>query len=291
VYINDLLNSGYIADLYAPDEKDTITNDVVGKAKAAGVPLDPASLYDYFISMVRRNLHMILCCSPVGDDFRNRCLKFPALVNCTVIDWFQPWPEEALFSVGKKAVAELEFDSEETRDGIANFLPKSFSMVQAMQKEFKDVEGRLVYTTPKSYLELLKFYEKLLGSTRAENDKQQYRLRNGISKLKESEDVVHVLEAEVAVMLKEATEKARVADGIATTVSSEKEVVEMESANAAIEAEKVGKIQRDVTAQAESAEKDLAAAEPAVDEAKGTRHARRQGPAAGKDHEHSSSWR
>jgi dynein heavy chain len=267
VYINDLLNSGYIADLYAPDEKDTITNDIVGKAKAAGVELDPVSLYDYFISMVRRNLHMILCCSPVGDDFRNRCLKFPALVNCTVIDWFQPWPEEALFSVGKKAVAELEFDSDATRDGIANFLPKSFSMVQAMQKEYKEVEGRLVYTTPKSYLELLKFYEKLLGSTRAENDKQQFRLRNGIAKLKECEDVVHVLEAEVAVMLTEATEKARVADGIATTVSSEKEVVEMESSNAAIEAEKVGKIQHDVTEQAASAEKDLAAAEPAVDEA------------------------
>jgi dynein heavy chain len=267
VYLNDLLNSGYIADLYAPDEKDTIISDVFSKAKAAGVPLDPVSQYDYFISMVRRNLHMILCCSPVGDDFRNRCLKFPALVNCTVIDWFQPWPEEALFSVGQKAVAELEFDSEQTREGIAAFLPKSFSMVQEMQKEFQDREGRLVYTTPKSYLELLKFYEKLLGATRAENDKNQFRLKNGIAKLKECEDVVHHLEADLAIMLTEATEKARVADGIATTVSSEKEVVEMESANAAIEAEKVGKIQRDVTAQAESAEKDLAAAEPAVDEA------------------------
>ena len=119
-----------------------------------------------------------------------------------------------------------------------------------------------MYTTPKSYLELLKFYEKLLGATRAENDKNQFRLKNGIAKLKECEDVVHHLEADLAIMLTEATEKARVADGIATTVSSEKEVVEMESANAAIEAEKVGKIQRDVTAQAESAEKDLAAQSP-----------------------------
>ena len=28
--------------------------------------------------------------------------KFPSLVNCVVIDWFQPWPEEALASVSKR---------------------------------------------------------------------------------------------------------------------------------------------------------------------------------------------
>jgi hypothetical protein len=38
----------------------------------------------------------------VGDDFRNRSRKFPALVNSTVIDWFQPWPEDALLSVGQR---------------------------------------------------------------------------------------------------------------------------------------------------------------------------------------------
>ena len=39
---------------------------------------------------------MLLCFSPIGDPIRVRCRRFPALVNCVVIDWFQPWPEEAL---------------------------------------------------------------------------------------------------------------------------------------------------------------------------------------------------
>jgi len=39
--------------------------------------------------------------SPVGEGFRRRIRTFPGLVNCTTIDWFLPWPEEALRSTAK----------------------------------------------------------------------------------------------------------------------------------------------------------------------------------------------
>lgn len=34
--------------------------------------------------------------SPIGEVFRARIRQFPALVNCSTIDWFCPWPEAAL---------------------------------------------------------------------------------------------------------------------------------------------------------------------------------------------------
>jgi dynein heavy chain len=34
--------------------------------------------------------------SPVGDKFRTKIRNFPGIVNCTTIDWFLPWPTEAL---------------------------------------------------------------------------------------------------------------------------------------------------------------------------------------------------
>ena len=37
--------------------------------------------------------------SPIGEAFRTRLRMFPSLVNCCTIDWFMPWPEEALKSV------------------------------------------------------------------------------------------------------------------------------------------------------------------------------------------------
>jgi hypothetical protein len=41
--------------------------------------------------------------SPVGDKFRRVMRTFPGLVNCTTIDWFLQWPDEALkfFNINK----------------------------------------------------------------------------------------------------------------------------------------------------------------------------------------------
>lgn len=51
---------------------------------------------------------VVLCFSPVGTTLRVRSRKFPAIVNCTNIDWFHKWPEEALVSVSKRFLSENE---------------------------------------------------------------------------------------------------------------------------------------------------------------------------------------
>merc|ERR1719191_1268427 len=72
VYINDMLSSGNIPDLFAREEYDAILGNVRNAAKAVGYADDRDSLLEFFYDRVRRNLHMILCHSPVGDDFRIR---------------------------------------------------------------------------------------------------------------------------------------------------------------------------------------------------------------------------
>jgi len=48
---------------------------------------------------MKKNLKVILCFSPVGDIMRIRSRKFPGIINATVIDWFHPWPKDALIDV------------------------------------------------------------------------------------------------------------------------------------------------------------------------------------------------
>ena len=38
----------------------------------------------------------------------DRARKFPALINCTNIDWFHEWPEEALVSVSQRFLSEVK---------------------------------------------------------------------------------------------------------------------------------------------------------------------------------------
>ena len=43
------------------------------------------ALYSYFLSRVKRNLHVVLAMSPIGDAFRTRLRQFPSLINCCTI--------------------------------------------------------------------------------------------------------------------------------------------------------------------------------------------------------------
>jgi dynein heavy chain len=76
--------------------------------QASGLPTNKMALHAHFISRVRRNLHLVLCFSPIGDAFRERLRMFPSLVNCCTIDWFARWGEEALTSVAKSFLKETE---------------------------------------------------------------------------------------------------------------------------------------------------------------------------------------
>ena len=55
-----------------------------------------------FVQLTRQNLHIVLAFSPVGEKLRNRCRQFPSIINCCTIDWFDKWPNEALYSVAER---------------------------------------------------------------------------------------------------------------------------------------------------------------------------------------------
>jgi hypothetical protein len=61
-----------------------------------------------FIRRCKSNLHMLLFMSPAGSQLRQYIRQYPSLVNCTSIDWFFTWPDEALETVSKHFLAESQ---------------------------------------------------------------------------------------------------------------------------------------------------------------------------------------
>ena len=267
VYLNDLLSSGNIPDLFDTEGVDSITGSMTSAVKAAGLKPDNNVCWDFFMDRVRTNLHVILAFSPVGEDFRTRAMRFPALVNCTVIDWFHAWPVIALEKVAQGFLRDVEFDSEEIRANVISFMPYSFDIVNKVAKKFKDQEQRVVHTTPKSFLELLSLYQNLLDKKQKEMMTKINRLSDGLDKLRQTAQTVAEISEALEEQLVIANDKKVVAEEIAENVAVEKATVDEENAAAKIEEEQCNKIASQVRTFQQNTAEDLAKAEPAVDEA------------------------
>ena len=67
-YFNNILSSGEVANLLPREEIDEICNDIIMPMKKEHPKKEATmdNLYEYFISRVRKNLHVVLCFSPVS---------------------------------------------------------------------------------------------------------------------------------------------------------------------------------------------------------------------------------
>jgi dynein heavy chain len=266
VYINDLLTTGFIPDLFSDEELDGILSQIRNAAKAHGVPDSKPAMMDFFLSTVRANLHVVLAFSPVTVNFRIRCRKFPGLINCTTIDWFHPWPRDALESVAFRFLEDIDID--EHRQAVSEHMASVHLSVTAASEEFRLIERKHNYTTPKSFLELIAYYKQCMDAKRADLQKQTARLTKGIETLQSTSKDVAALREALTKTLLEVSEKKTATDELIAVMGDERKKVEDQQAVAAVEAQKAKSVS-DVASQiAEECTRDLEAALPIMERAK-----------------------
>lgn len=78
---------------------------------------------------------------------------------------------QALASVGKKLLANTDLGHPEVAKAVEHYMPTAFLAVNKTCKRFATAESKYVYTTPKSYLEMLHLYNSMLTKKRALMDK------------------------------------------------------------------------------------------------------------------------
>lgn len=273
VFINDLLSSGNIPSLFNEEELDDIFNKIRPSAKAAGANVDSReALMAFFIDTVRSNLHVVLCFSPVGETFRVRARKFPALVNTTAIDWFHPWPRDALISVAVHFLEDIELGDQNMVNSIAENMAESHLLVDRASEQYRVVERRYNYTTPKSFLELINFFKELLARKRSELDKQTERLVKGIDKLKSTGEMVaglqETLKVKGVVLDKQKAETKELIDKIGAEkikVEAQQKIAEGEAAKSKEIADECNRIEAECKIEVDAALPILKKAVEAVD--------------------------
>ncbi|XP_029978186.1 dynein axonemal heavy chain 9 [Sphaeramia orbicularis] len=264
VLVNDLLASGEIPDLFPDDEVENIIGSMRPEVRSSGLMDTRENCWKFFIDRVRRQLKVALCFSPVGSKLRVRGRKFPAVVNCTAIDWFHEWPQEALESVSFKFLQEVENIEPQVKESVSKFMAYVHMSVNHTSKEYLANERRYNYTTPKSFLEQIKLYQSLLGQKSKDLTTKMERLENGLQKLNSTSAQVDDLKAKLAAQEVELKQKNEDADKLIQVVGIETEKVSKEKAVADEEEQKVAAIAVVVSGKQRDCEEDLAKAEPAL---------------------------
>ncbi|XP_026846872.1 dynein heavy chain 8, axonemal [Drosophila persimilis] len=269
-FINNILSSGEIANLFAKDEMDEIYSELIPIMKKLH-PRRPATqdnLYDFFISRARFNLHIALCFSPVGEKFRMRSLKFPGLISGCVIDWFQKWPEDARIAVSRHYLAEFQLVcSDKVKNQVIDIMSWIHETVQEACVCYYDRFRRVTFITPKSLISFLESYKLLY------KDKQDHivimseRMSSGLDKLDEAGASVAILKKDLIEMNKVIAIASDEAEEVLATVEESKAAAEIVKVEVAEKKGNAEVLVKNISAVKQVAEAKLEKALPALEEA------------------------
>ncbi|XP_052742928.1 dynein axonemal heavy chain 8 [Bicyclus anynana] len=269
-FLNNILSSGEIANLFAKDEMDEILNEltpIMKKYAPRRIPV-PDVLYEYFIMRSRANLHVVLCFSPVGEKFRSRALKFPGLISGSTMDWFQKWPKEALIEVAHHFLWEFHVVcSTETKVQLIEIMGMVQDNVADTCSMYYDRFRRQTHVTPKSYLSFLEGYKVLYKEKHLYIAELARRMTTGLDKLVEAAASVDILKKELEVKeleIKEATAKA---EEVLAAVAESAAAAEVVKAEVLAVKDRAVKLVGVIAAETAVAEEKLAAAKPALEAA------------------------
>ena len=269
-FINQILMTGEVAGLFPKDEMDMILNDMraVMKREAPSIIDTMENLYAFFMGRVRDNLHTCLCFSPVGDKFSTRARNFPGLINGCTIDWFLPWPQEALIAVSTKFIGDFQMACD---DKAKHELQKHMGFVHVAVtracKEYFEKFRRNVYVTPKSYLSFIDGYRALYQRKLDEVKQLADKINSGLNKLFEAKADVKNMQIELTQKNKDLAVAQKDAADLLKEISASTAIAEKEKARVAVIVEGVSAKADEISIVKEDAERDLAAAKPALDAA------------------------
>ncbi|XP_076815353.1 dynein axonemal heavy chain 5-like isoform X1 [Clavelina lepadiformis] len=269
-YMNNVLASGEVSNLFARDEIDEINMELIPvmKKEYPKRPPTPENLYDYFLSRARSNLHVVLCFSPVGEKFRARSLKFPGLFSGCTMDWFLRWPRQALIQVAQHFLSDYDVKcTPETKANMVQVMGTVQDLVSEKCVEYFERFRRSCHVTPKSYLSFITGYKNIYGIKLSEIGVLAERMKTGLDKLVEAQKSVNALSAELTIKEKDLAVASKEADEVLKVVTEKATAAEKVKAEVQKVKDKAQAIVDAINKDKGAAEAKLLAAKPALEKA------------------------
>ncbi|CAI6360698.1 unnamed protein product [Macrosiphum euphorbiae] len=235
--INSILSTGEVTRLFEENEFKEIKNALSDNIKNGDEMVSSEAVDSIFIDRVKNNLHFILSFSPIEKSFRVRLRQYPALLNCTTIDWFLDWPKEALLEVASTSLDDLDIlatitgeqraygEENEgiTQDKLKISLASIFSSIHNSVIEYssrnKDELNLKNNVTPAVYIEMIFRYKIILHEKRIEKQNMSVKLRNGLQTINGTNHKINYMTMELEKITELLTKHTKFCEEMFTIIS------------------------------------------------------------------------
>ncbi|PNF33091.1 Dynein heavy chain 10, axonemal [Cryptotermes secundus] len=266
--INNMLLNGMVPALFTDDEKEEICASIRNTSKDAGFGVTREAVWRFFTTVCNNNLHVGLCTAPSADILRNRCREFPALFNNTSIDWFFPWPQQALLAVASVFLAENPRIPEPFRKTIVEHVAHVHSSADAYTRGFLVKLRRRNYVTPKHYLDFINTYLKLLDEKNIFIKAQCERLRGGMNTILEASEKLKELNAKLEIKKISVAEKTAACEQLFAEIEEATAKANKKKEAATVKCMELEEQGKTLAAEKSEVEEALAEALPALEAAR-----------------------
>ena len=185
--INSILTTGEVPNLIPKEELMGMAGELRSLAlkQVPNFVDTPDNLVKFFVDRVRSNLHVVLCMSPVNAKFPERARRFPGITGGCTIDWFLPWPKEALIAVSKGFIEHMTIDCTPTvMESLIVHMGMAHKIAVDVCDEYFAKMRRQVYQTPKSFLQFLSDFSAMYAQKSTDIKVKASRVEIGLEKLK-----------------------------------------------------------------------------------------------------------
>ncbi|KAL3669840.1 hypothetical protein V7S43_005217 [Phytophthora oleae] len=301
--VNTILNGGDIPKLFTTEELEKIISNVraalehnVSEANSSQTQgqinsevgdFSRKDCEDYFHMTVQNSLHFVVCMNPLGEAFRAQVRHFPALINCTTIDYFDEWPRSALKYVAEFYLSQEDpFEHSQSSIGVstAHITPDLANSsvirsavtalcgevhlsVSELLPSFLVKCRRRVYNTSQHYLDLISLLRRIYREKKALWGTKLQRLMAGVVKLEETNSLVSTLQDELVVLQPVLQSKTKEAQELLCQVAIDQAEAEKVAQRVGSDEAVVKQQQQEVAACQADAQRDLNQALPALNAA------------------------
>lgn len=231
--LNQLAINGDLYSIYSFKEIEEISqnfkSEQQGAAGNAGASQEENNLvvYQKFVQRVKNNIHLIVNLSPEYQSTHLHMRQFPFLINRCQIVYLDEWSEEALNSVAKQQLIDLELTQ--------YFQETAGSYIQSCIQLFKSVQSKVAlqraefhkqaHTTGVNFLFSFQIFRNIIQQKSAEIDSRVKNMEDGVDMIDRVKAQVQDMETYLSQLKPQLEKSQQETDTLLRQIMADKEIM------------------------------------------------------------------